>query len=229
MSKYKILLFDADSTLLDFEACEHGAVIDCLNYANLPVNDEVIKKYSEINKGYWEMLERREITKKELMVARWRSLFEYYGFDVDAVEIAELYPKRLADKSHLMDGAEEICQKLYGKCKMYIVTNGFKLVQEKRFMNCPLAKYFDDVFISEDIGYDKPAIEFFNEISNRIPEYDKNAAIIIGDSLTSDIKGGINAGIDTCWFNPSQKSAPAGMDITFNISDLSEIEKIVFD
>lgn len=227
MSKYKILLFDADSTLLDFEACEQEAVIDCLNYAKLPVTDEVIKKYSEINKGYWEMLERREITKKELMVARWSSLFEYYGFDVNAVEIAELYPKRLADKSHLMVGAEEICKKLYGKFKMYIVTNGFKSVQEKRFMSCPLAKYFDDVFISEDIGYDKPAIEFFDIIAKRIPDYDPNAAIIIGDSLTSDIKGGINAGIDTCWFNPSGKSIPNGMNITYDIRDLDQIAEIV--
>lgn len=227
MSKYKILLFDADSTLLDFKQCEYEAVIDCLEYAKLPVTEEVIQKYSEINDGYWKMLERKEITKKELMVARWQSLFDYYGFSADAKEIAELYPKRLADKSHLMEGAEELCAKLYGKFKMYIVTNGFKSVQQKRFCNCSLAKYFDDVFISEDIGYDKPAVEYFKKIAERIPNYDPEHAIIIGDSLTSDIQGGINAGIDTCWFNPGEKNAPEGMNITYTVKDLSEISDIV--
>ena len=90
MSKYKILLFDADSTVLDFKQCEYEAVIDCLEYAKLPVTEKVIQKYSEINDGYWKMLERKEITKKELMVARWQSLFDYYGFSADAKEIAEL-------------------------------------------------------------------------------------------------------------------------------------------
>ena len=227
MSKYEILLFDADATLLDFKRSEREAVIESLTFFGIPATDEVIEKYSEINDGYWKMLERGEITKKELMVARWASLLEYYGFEADAQEIAELYPVRLADKSHLIEGSEKLCADLYGKYKMYIVTNGFKSVQQKRFCMCPLAKYFDEVFISEDIGYDKPAIEYFNEIAKRIPEYDPARAIIIGDSLTSDIQGGINAGIDTCWYNPEGKSAPAGMSITYIVSDLSEIKNIV--
>ena len=227
MSRYEILLFDADSTLLDFKKCEHEAVIDCLNYAGLPVTDEIIQKYSEINEGYWKMLERGEITKKELMVARWASLFEFYGFEANACEIAELYPVKLGEKSHLMEGSEEICQRLHDKFRMYIVTNGFKSVQMNRFCKCPLAKYFDDVFISEDIGADKPSIVYFNEIARRIPDYDPDKAIIIGDSLTSDIQGGINAGIDTCWFNPEGKSTPQGMKITYVIDDLSQIADIV--
>lgn len=227
MSKYEILLFDADSTLLDFKKCEYEAVIDCLNYAKLPVSDEVIEKYSEINEGYWKMLERGEITKKELMVARWASLLEYYGFEADAREIAELYPVRLADKSHLIEGSEELCASLFGKYKMYIVTNGFKSVQKKRFCMSPLARYFDGVFISEDIGFDKPSIRYFDEISKRIPNYNREKAIIIGDSLTSDIQGGINAGIDTCWYNPDGKTAPDGMKITYTVSALAEIKDIV--
>lgn len=227
MSKYKFLLFDADSTLLDFKKSEYEAVIDCLNYANLPISDDVIQKYSEINDGYWKMLERGEITKKELMIARWKSLFEYYCFDADANEMSELYPEKLAEKSYVIEGAEELCKNLYGNFKMYIVTNGFKLVQQKRFCMCPLAKYFDDVFISEDIGFDKPAVEYFSEIAKRIPDYNPEESIIIGDSLTSDIKGGINAGIDTCWYNPNGKKIPDGMKITYVISKLSEIEDIV--
>lgn len=227
MSKYKILLFDADATLLDFHRSEYEAVIDCLEYAGLPATDEIIKKYSEINDGYWKMLERNEITKPELMVARWRSLLEYYNFDFDAEIISNLYPEKLSEKCYILDGAEELCKKLHGKFKMYIITNGFKSVQQKRFCMSPLAKYFDDVFISEDIGYDKPSIKYFELISKRIPDFDPAKALVIGDSLTSDIRGGINAGIDTCWYNPKGKKAPDDMKITYTISNLSQIEGIV--
>ena len=207
MPKYDVLLFDADATLLDFHRSEYEAVIDCLEFAGLPTADEIIKKYSEINDGYWKMLERNEITKPELMVARWRSLLEYYDFDFDAKTISNLYPEKLSEKCYLLDGAEDICKKLYGNFRMYIITNGFKSVQQKRFCASPLEKYFDDVFISEDIGYDKPSIKYFELISKRIPDFDPTRALVIGDSLTSDIRGGINAGIDTCWYNPKGKKS----------------------
>lgn len=227
MSKYKFLLFDADATLLDFKACEKEAVIDCLRFAGLPTTDEVINKYSEINDGYWKKLERCEVTKPQLMIGRWQSLFDYYGFDGDAKVVSDMYPLQLAEKNHIIDGSVEICQKLFGKFKMYIVTNGFKIVQEKRIFISPIAKYFDDVFVSEDIGYDKPSIHYFDEIAKRIPDYDPTKAIIIGDSLTSDIKGGINAGIDTCWYNPDGKPVPDGINVTYTISELSELERIL--
>ena len=121
MPKYDVLLFDADATLLDFHRSEYEAVIDCLEFAGLPTTDEIIKKYSEINDGYWKMLERNEITKPELMVARWRSLLEYYDFDFDAKTISNLYPEKLSEKCYLLDGAEDICKKLYGKFRMYII------------------------------------------------------------------------------------------------------------
>lgn len=228
MSRYTTILFDADATLFDFKRSEHDAVKDCLAFAGLPTTDEVIQRYSEINDGYWKKLERGEVTKAELFTARWKDLLEYYGFDLDPQRIADLYPSRLAERGYLMDGAEEICQALYGKVKMYIVTNGFATVQHGRFDNSPLRKYFDGMFISEELGAEKPSIAYFEAVFSKIPAFDKEKAIIIGDSLTSDIKGGINAGIDTCWYNPTGKSAPEGIAITYVISKLSEIEKIVF-
>lgn len=227
MSKYTTVLFDADATLFDFKKSEHSAVIDCLTFAGIEVTDEIIAKYSEINDGYWKMLERGEVTRKELFVARWRDLLTFYGFDFDAETIANLYPQKLAEKCFLMDGAEEIIQKLYGRVKLYIVTNGFARVQHGRFDNSPLRIYFEDMFISEEIGAEKPTIEYFETVFSKIPDFDKKKTIIIGDSLTSDIKGGINAGIDTCWFNPQNKKAPEGMDITYTINKLSEIEHII--
>ena len=227
MTKYTTVLFDADATLFDFKKSEHSAVIDCLTFAGINANDEIIAKYSEINDGYWKKLERGEVTRKELFVARWRDLLSFYGFDFDAETIADLYPVKLAEKCFMIDGAEDILRELYGKVKLYIVTNGFAKVQHGRFDNSPLRKYFEDMFISEEIGAEKPTVEYFDIVFSRISNIDKEKAIIIGDSLTSDIKGGINAGIDTCWFNPHGKPAPEGMNITYIINKLSEIKNII--
>lgn len=227
MSKYKFVLFDADATLLDFKRSEYEAVIDVLNAFSLPVSDEIINTYSRINDEHWKMLERGEIEKNKLYSARWARFCEFYNFSADSVAMSELYTKQLATKSYLMDGALDICKKLYGKVDMYIVTNGKKSVQEGRFDPSPLAPMFKGVFISEEIGYEKPRAEFFNFVKTHIDGFDRSLAIIIGDSLTSDIKGGINAGIDTCWYNKDFKPVPQDMDITYVVNELSEIEDII--
>ena len=228
MSKYTTVLFDADDTLFDFKRSEHEAVKDCLSLVGLPTNDEVIEKYSEINQSYWKMLERGEITKKDLFIARWKTFLDFYGLvDTDAEMIANRYLVQLSQKSYLLDGAEVLCKKLYGKFKMYIVTNGYGVVQHGRFDKSILREYFDDMFISEEMGAEKPTLQYFDAVFSKIPNFDKSKAIIIGDSLSSDIKGGIAAGIDTCWFNPNRKIAPDGMNITYIVNDLSEIENIL--
>jgi YjjG family noncanonical pyrimidine nucleotidase len=227
MSKYSIVLFDADATLFDFKKSEHSAVIDCLNFAGLPEAEDVIKKYSEINDGYWKKLERKEVTRSELFVARWRDLIEFYGFDFDAEKIAALYPQKLAEKGFLMDGAEDICKTLCGNVRLYIVTNGFSRVQHGRFDKSPIRKYFDEMFISEEIGAEKPSLEYFEKVFSKIHDFKKEKTIIIGDSITSDIKGGINAGIDTCWFNPQKVPIPEGINITYTVSRLSELKDII--
>lgn len=227
MSKYTTILFDADATLFDFKRSEHDAVLDCLAYAGLPTTEEVVEKYSEINDGYWKKLERCEVTKAELFVARWKDTIDYYGFDFDAQKIADKYPERLAERGYLIDGAEDICKALYGRFRLYIVTNGFAKVQHGRFDNSPLRRYFEDMFISEEIGAEKPSLEYFEAVFSKIHNFNKQKTIIIGDSLSSDIKGGIAAGIDTCWYNPNCKPVPENMNITYTVSKLSEIEDIL--
>lgn len=227
MSKYTIVLFDADATLFDFKRSEYEAVKDCLAFAGLPTTDDVIEKYSEINDGYWKKLERGEVTKNELFTARWRDLIDYYGFEFDAQKIADTYPQKLAERVYLICGAEDICKKLYGKFRLYIITNGFAKIQHGRFDQSVLKKYFENIFISEEIGAEKPSIDYFNAVAAAIPDFDREKALVIGDSVTSDIKGGIAAGIDTCWFNPNRKIAPDGMNMTYIINDLSEIENIL--
>jgi 2-haloacid dehalogenase len=127
----------------------------------------------------------------------------------------------------MIDGALEMCERLSKKYKMYIVTNGQKYIQHNRLFPSPLFKYFDDCFISEDVGYEKPHIKYFEHVANAIPDFDPEKAIVIGDSLTSDMQGGINAGIDTCWYNPSGKSVPDGYDLTYVVSNFSEMENIL--
>lgn len=227
MPKYTILLFDADQTLLDFHRAEREAVTDCLEAFCVPVGDEIISKYSEINSAYWKMLERGEIEKNKLYSERWRAFAEFYGYDIDAEKISNLYIDRLSEKAYLLDGAEELCKKLSEHCRLYIITNGNKKVQDGRFGRLEIAGLFDDRFISGEIGYEKPSREYFDVVKSKISDFDVNKALVIGDSLTSDIAGGINAGIDTCWYNPGCKSAPEGMNITYTVKKLSEIEDIV--
>ena len=148
--------------------------------------------------------------------------------DADAETIAKHYLTSLSQKCYLLEGAEELCDKLYGNFRLYIVTNGYAVVQHGRFDKSPIRKYFEDMFISEEMGAEKPSVEYFDAVFSKIPSFDKNKAIIIGDSLSSDIKGGINAGIDTCWYNPKMANAPENLSITHIVSKLSEIENIVF-
>lgn len=227
MSKYTTLLFDADATLLDFKRSETEAVIECLNTYGLPSTPDVIEKYSQINAEYWKMLERGEIEKEKLYIARWQTLIDFYGFDCSAEDIGHDYPERLAEKSYVLDGAVELCESLHGKFNMYIVTNGQKMVQQKRLFPSPVFKYFDKCFISEDIGHEKPSVKYFEKVIEQIPQYDPEKTIIIGDSLTSDMQGGINIGIDTCWYNPSGKEKPCNMNITYVAKSFEEISNIL--
>lgn len=225
--KYTTILFDADDTLLDFGAAEHEAITNVLRIYGFPHDESVIAEYSRINISFWKMLERGEIKKDELKYRRFEAFCEHFHFNVDAREMANEYMSSLSKQNPLIDGAVDICEKLFGKCRLYIITNGIKFIQESRFSTSPLMKYFDKVFISETIGYDKPSLEYFEAVANEIPNFDKSKTIVIGDSLTSDIKGGINFGLDTCWFNPKRKDRPSDMNITYEIERLDEIFNIV--
>lgn len=227
MQKYKTLLFDADNTLLDFNRAEREAVIDSLSHYGIQATDEVIRTYSRVNDEHWKMLERGEILKDVLYYARWQAFADIYGFELDAKKISDLYLEKLSQKAYEIEGAEQICRKLSEYCRMYIITNGNKMVQDGRMGRVSLSSYFSDRFISEVIGHEKPSIEFFNAVISSIPDFDPVSTLVIGDSLTSDIQGGINAGLDTCWYNPNGKPAPDTMKITYTISKLIELEEIV--
>lgn len=227
--KYTTVLFDADGTLLDFSRAEKEAVGDTMRHFDIEPTDEKISMYSAINDSLWKALERGEIEKQVLLYHRFELFCEHYGIVRDAKKMAENYMHNLSTKGHILKDADTICKMLYGKVKMYIVTNGVEFIQNGRFSVCPIAKYFEKRFISGVIGYEKPDVRYFEKVSQMIEGFDKSSAIIVGDSLTSDIKGGINFGIDTCWYNPNGKPEPADMNITYTVSSLPDIYKIIID
>ena len=225
--KYKFLLFDADHTLFDFNKSEYLALKSALEQLGCPSTDAHIERYSEINVKYWKMLERGEIDKISLKLARFVEFGREFGFEDKAETLSDLYMENLAHESHLFDGALELVEGLSKNYRLFIITNGVKSTQDGRFGVSPITKYFEKIFISEVIGAEKPSVEFFSAVEKEIEGFDKSRAIVIGDSLSSDIKGAINFGIDCIWFNPRKKEAPDGWDITYNVSSFDEILKIL--
>lgn len=225
--KYEFLLFDADHTLFDFNQGEYFALKEALIELGLPHTDGHIERYSEINIKYWKMLEHGEIEKKRLMLARFEEFASEFGFLEYAEELSDLYMKKLSHQAQLFDGALEMIEKLSKKYRLFIVTNGVKSTQDGRFGISPITKYFEKIFISEVIGAEKPSLEFFDAVEKSIEGYKKDKAIVIGDSLSSDIKGAINAQIDCIWYNPAKKIAPDGWNITYTVSSFEEILQIL--
>ncbi len=224
---YRIALFDADNTLLDFTRAEHDALVSGLATRGITTDEKTVSLYSTINDRHWKRLEQGLTTRDKLKVERFSDFFSAVGYSGDPTAMAHDYESSLARQSHLLDGAVELIQALHGKCELYIVTNGLAAVQKSRFGNCALAPYFEICFISEEMGCAKPEKRFFDLVAASIPGFDPKDALVIGDSLSSDIQGGINAGLDTCWFNPKSKPAPEGMEITHTVTSLSEIIPIL--
>ena len=221
----KTVFIDLDDTVFDFHACESVAISKTLLCFGVDPDDEVIARYSEYNRLQWEALERGEITRDEVLTRRFKLLFDSLGMEVDPWEVQLLYERNLSMEHIFMKGAEEVLTELkrLGKYRLYAATNGIERVQRRRISESGIEKFFDDFFISECIGYNKPAKEFFDRCFAMIPDFDKAKTIIIGDSLTSDIKGGKNAGIKTCMFNPRKKSITGDVIPDYEIADLSEI------
>ena len=203
MKKYTTLYFDLDNTILDFTATEHNAVEQLLKLHNLPVSDEIIAKYSAINQSWWERFEKGEIEKSQIFEGRFKTFIEFYGFKASSEKMAADYFGLLASGHDVIDGAEAVLK--YVKNNGYtvcITTNGISKTQYRRIAESGLKRYFDYVFVSEQAGHQKPEKEYFDYVMANSPEKDKSKIIVIGDSQSSDILGGINFGVDTCWLNP---------------------------
>ena len=221
MRKYSVILFDIDDTLLDFPRSEREALCEALLMHGVELDDEMIGVYHKINYELWRMLERGEITREVLMTRRFEDFAKFYGFDIDSVRVADDYLDCLGKKVYYIDGACELLSALYGKVKMYIVTNGLERVQTSRYALSGFDKIFDGMFISQVVGANKPDSRFFEHVANHIEGFEKDRALIVGDSLTSDIAGGINFGIDTCWYSPSKKTTE--LEPTYIVDCLDDV------
>lgn len=229
MGKIKVILWDIDGTLLNFAEAEKAAIRTCFGMFGLgECTDEMLADYSEINRNYWKRLERGEISKKEVLEGRFREFFAKYNLDVSAAEkFNTQYQVSLGDTVVFYPNGLEVVQALKGKIPQYAVTNGTKIAQDKKLKNSDLIHILDGVFISEMVGVEKPGVGFFEKVFETIGEYDKSEVMIIGDSLTSDIQGGNNVDIVTCWFNPGGKKEETDLRIDYEIRNLDEVLKIV--
>ena len=225
----KVILWDIDGTLLNFEAAEKVAIQHCFDKVGFGIcTEEMLKNYMKINRGYWQRLERGEITKQEVLTGRFREFFTVYGLDASVAEDFNAeYQSALGDTIVFCDNAPEVMEVCGKKVPQYAVTNGTKVAQDKKLKNSGLIDIFDGVFISDVLGYEKPAVEFFDEVFRVIGEYDRKEVLIVGDSLTSDIRGGNNAGIVTCWYNPKKLPNDAGVTVDYEITDLAQVLELL--
>lgn len=227
--KYNVLLWDVDDTLLDFRLSEEYAIKYCFELIGQEISEEWIRRYSEINQSYWKRLEKGEVTKAQVLSGRFFDLFNEMGIgmsDDKRTEFQLSYLKALGEVYFYRDSSYELCMKLKGTCRQYLVTNGVESTQRNKLKLSGFDALVDDIFISEVIGYVKPKKEFFDACFEQIGDFDKSKVLLIGDSLTSDMLGAKNAGIDCCWYNPECKPAE-GVIPNYEIQNLWDVINIV--
>ena len=226
--KYKFLLFDLDHTLLDFDAAEDIALSQLLKEEGV-VNIQAYKDYYvPMNKSLWKDLEQKKITKAELINTRFAKLFAHFGIEKDGAYLAERYQFFLSKEGQTFPGVEDLLKKLISKgYELYAATNGITYIQTGRLEQSGIAPFFKEIFISEQLHTQKPDAEFYEKIGARIPNFDKNQTLMIGDSLSADIQGGNNAGIDTIWYNPHHLENKTQAQPTYEVDSYQALLEIL--
>ena len=227
MKKYSFLLFDADNTLLDFDENERTSLTDTFRVFGIPFDEDTIRLYHGINLMYWKMLSEKKISKEELLIKRFATLFERIGVDADPVATENHYRTLLGKGCQVVPGALEVCRKLRNDYRLYVITNGVASTQHSRLEGSGVAALMDGIFISDEIGYDKPDVRFFEYVQKSIPGFEKDKALVIGDSLFSDIRGGVDFGLDTCYLNVYNEKNTSEIKPTYEIQDIVELLKLL--
>jgi len=226
--KYEIIIFDADETLFDFKKSERDALKKTILEFDIEYDEnQHLAVYHEINTAIWKEFEDRLITQEKLKVERFKRLSNKLNIRFDEAQFAKSYMKHLSYASFLYDDSIALVESLHKDYRLTIITNGLTDVQDNRIRKSVIAKYFEDIIVSEEVMVSKPDPKIFELALNNIKHTDKSKVLIVGDSLTSDIKGGINFGIDTCWFNPNKIINKTEIKPTYEISNLMELKCII--
>ncbi len=230
MGKFDIILWDVDQTLLDFKKSESYAIRFCFRKFGKEASDETVSAYSSINENFWKQIEKGQINKKEALVERFRTLFRQIGEeDIEAEAFQKEYADALGSVYYFQDDSYNLLNQLKGKYRQYLVTNGVTYTQMKKLRLSGLDKLVDGIFVSEQLGVPKPHKEFFEQCFCAIPGFQREKALIVGDSLSSDMQGGNNAQISTCWYNPAGLENPFNIRIDYQIKDLNDIWNVLED
>lgn len=223
MQHYQWLLFDADGTLFDFDRAEVTALQQAFGLVGVAFKPGYLTTYQRINQTLWQAVEKGEIAPAVVKLRRFEMLVEAMGVDSSAAELSSTYLECLAACSELIEGASEVLQALHKKYRIAILTNGLQVVQRGRLARSVIRAHIADIIISEEIGFAKPAKEFFNIALTRLGNPPLCEVLMIGDSWTSDIQGAVQYGIDACWYNPGKKPRPTDLEITHEIASLHEL------
>ena len=220
---YEIILTDIDNTLLDFDKGSAAGVKNVMDYYGIAYTEERLQQYLAVNDGLWKRYERGEIEKEMIFKTRFKDFMAMFGVEAEPLFANDLYVEGLKSKIYYRPHCMEFLDAVKGKYKLYAVTNGVTLTQEVRLAKSGLDQYFDKIFISEQMGCKKPEKEFFDKVFDAIGPVDKRKCILLGDSLTSDMQGGRNAGIDTCLIGEAENDPRCD----YVISDLMELLPIL--
>lgn len=224
---YSTLLFDADGTLFDYERAETWALSETFSQYGHRFEPGYIELYRQANGPLWDALERGEITQDRLKVLRFESLFEVLALEIDPEAFSTSYSRQLGQATFLIEGARDLVATLSARHRLLLLTNGLTDVQRPRFGASDIGHYFMDWVISEEVGVAKPDPRIFDIAFERLGKPDKRDVLIIGDSLSSDMAGGIAYGIDTCWYNPTGRQADPALPVTYQIQDLAQLPAIL--
>lgn len=228
MPRYQTALLDADNTLFDFNASEERALYTVLRARGYTPDEATVGIYLKINAELWEAFARGEVEQDFLLVERFRRFERVMGGSHDPAQFNLDYQRALAANCVLLPGAVELCQRLAdGGCALAIVTNGATIAQKGRYEASPLKEYIPHLFISQEIGVGKPDPLFFDHVCRKMDIWDRSGAVIVGDSLSSDIMGGNQAGIDTVWYNPRGAALTGPARPTYTAKDFAAVEQII--
>ena len=223
----EFLFLDLDDTILDFHKAERLAISRTFRSFGLEPTEQVLERYHVINRLHWERLERGELTRDQVLTGRFQMLFEELGIPAQPQAIAKGYEHNLGLGHYFLPGAKEALDTLRGKYRLFLASNGTASVQHSRLTSAGLYPYFEEVFVSQDLGANKPSRAFFDACAARIPGYDPRKALMVGDSLTSDILGGINAGMKTCWVCPRGTQGRPDIVPDYRIEALSQLPELL--